>query len=174
MPLFLCCSYSFRVVLPVAVFFCSHASNALEIAVKGCRSGETKHIGGFLKCLCGSCVNETLGLCRYVLLYPFAWRDAIGGSADRFTEIFWCKVEYICIELDLSRLPIVFYHQLAEAVEDVCMSVDYPSAVLIAAVVIEKLMLTACLSPCDPKLKENSSPPNDEPEFFCINNSREA
>lgn len=75
--------------------------------------------------------------------------DAIGGSADRFTEIFWCKVEYICIELDLSRLPIVFYHQLAEAVEDVCMSVDYPSAVLIAAVVIEKLMLTACLSPCD-------------------------
>ncbi len=174
MPLFLCCSYSFRVVLPVAVFFCSHASNALEIAVKGCRFGETKHIGGFLKCLCGSCVNEALGLCRYVLLYPFAWRDAIGGSADRFTEIFWCKVEYICIELDLSRLPIVFYHQLAEAVEDVCMSVDYPSAVLIAAVVIEKLMLTACLSPCDPKLKENSNPPNDEPEFFCINNSREA
>ena len=71
----------------VSVLFGSHASDALKISVEGCGFGEAQHIGCFLKCVCGMCFNEVLGLCRHVLLYPFDWRETVGGCADDLAEM---------------------------------------------------------------------------------------
>lgn len=57
----------------VAVFFGSHAGGAFEIAVEGCGFGEAEHIGCFLECLSGTCLNQSFGLRYHVLLH---WRDA--------------------------------------------------------------------------------------------------
>ena len=54
--------------------------------------------------------------------------------------MFRSEVQQIGIEIDLTRLPIVFYYQVAEMVEDVCMAVFCPLPVLTTAVVIKKLI----------------------------------
>ena len=50
------------------------------------------------------------------------------------------EVQQIGIVFDLPRLPVVFYHQVAEAIEDICIAVLCPSMVLVSTVVIEKLI----------------------------------
>lgn len=127
-------------IYPIAVLFCCHASDALEISVEGCRFGETKYVGSLLKCLCGVCFDEVLGLCRYILLYPFCWREAVGDHTDNFAEMLGGEVQQIGIIFDLSRFPIVFYNQVAETVEDVCMSIRCPFSILITTVVIEEFI----------------------------------
>ena len=91
----------------VAVLLGGHASDALEEAVKGGRFCKSEHIGRFLERPCGVCVDEAFGLCRHVLLYPFSWRDAVGGRADELAEVLGAKVKQAGIVLDLSRLPML-------------------------------------------------------------------
>ena len=56
--------------MTVAILFSGHASDAFEIAVEGGGFGEAQQVGGFLKCLCGTRLDESLGLCGHILLYP--------------------------------------------------------------------------------------------------------
>ena len=122
-----------------AVLLGGHAGDALEVAVEGGRLGEAEHIGSLLKSLCGTCLDEALGLCDHVLFYPFHWRD-VCGSSDHFAEMLRGEAQQIGVELDLPRLPIMLDHQVAEAVEEFCITVLGPLPVLFAAVKIEKLI----------------------------------
>ena len=74
------------------------------------------------------------------MLYPFYWRDTVGGFANDFAEMLGGNIQQIGIIFDLPRLPIVFYYQVAEAVEDVNMAVLCPFPVLITTVVIKNLI----------------------------------
>lgn len=124
----------------VAVLFGSHAGNTFEIAVKGYWLGEAEQVGRFLKRLRSTCRNESLGLCYHILLYPFGRRETIGSHTNDFAEMLGCKVQQICVELDLPRLPIVPYHQLAEVVEDLHMPGCCPLFVLFVTIVIEEFI----------------------------------
>ena len=126
--------------MTVAVLFGSHAGNSFEIAVKGCWLGEAEQVGRFLKRLRSTCRNESLGLCYYILFYPFGRRETIGSHTNDFAEMLGCKVLQICVELDLPRLPIVPYHQLAEMVEDLHMPSCLPLLVLFVTIVIEEFI----------------------------------
>ena len=126
--------------MTVAVLFGSHAGNSFEIAVKGCWLGEAEQVGRFLKRLRSTCRNESLGLCYYILFYPFGRRETIGSHTNDFAEMLGCKVQQICVELDLPRLPIVPYHQLAEMVEDLHMPSCLPLLVLFVTIVIEEFI----------------------------------
>ena len=126
--------------MTVAVLFGSHAGNTFEIAVKGCWLGEAEQVGRFLKRLRSTCRNESLGLCYYILFYPFGRRETIGSHTNDFAEMLGCKVLQICVELDLPRLPIVPYHQLAEMVEDLHMPSCLPLLVLFVTIVIEEFI----------------------------------
>lgn len=124
----------------VAVLFGSHAGNTFEIAVKGYWLGEAEQVGRFQKRLRSTCRNESLGLCYYILFYPFGRRETIGSHTNDFAEMLGCKVQQICVELDLPRLPIVPYHQLAEMVEDLHMPSCLPLLVLFVTIVIEEFI----------------------------------
>ena len=124
----------------VTVLFGGHARDALEIAVKGCWFGEAKHIGCFLKCLCGTSLNKALGLCRHVLFNPFGWGETIGGFADNLAKMFGSEVQLVSVELDLARLTVVLYHQVAETVEDFCLAFFCPIFVLITTIAVKKLI----------------------------------
>ena len=126
--------------MTVAVLFGSHAGNSFEIAVKGCWLGEAEQVGRFLKRLRSTCRNESLGLCYYILFYPFGRRETIGSHTNDFAEMLGCKVQQIGVELDLPRLPIVPYHQLAEMVEDLHMPSCLPLLVLFVTIVIEEFI----------------------------------
>ena len=126
--------------MTVAVLFGSHAGNTFEIAVKGYWLGEAEQVGRFLKRLRSTCRNESLGLCYYILFYPFGRRETIGSHTNDFAEMLGCKVLQICVELDLPRLPIVPYHQLAEMVEDLHMPSCLPLLVLFVTIVIEEFI----------------------------------
>ena len=126
--------------MTVAVLFGSHAGNTFEIAVKGYWLGEAEQVGRFLKRLRSTCRNESLGLCYYILFYPFGRRETIGSHTNDFAEMLGCKVQQICVELDLPRLPIVPYHQLAEMVEDLHMPSCLPLLVLFVTIVIEEFI----------------------------------
>ena len=114
--------------------FGGHTSDAFEVAVEGGWFRESEHVGGFLKRLCGTRLNEAFGLCCDVLLYPFARREVACGRADNFAEMLGSEVQQISVEFDLPRLPIVFYHQVAKLVEEFYMAVFSPLPVLFAAV----------------------------------------
>lgn len=90
--------------------------------------------------MCGACLDESLGLCRHILFYPFNWREAARDCADDFAEMLGGEVQQTSIVLDLARLPIVFYYEIAEAIESVGIAVLGPLTVLIAAIVIEKFI----------------------------------
>ena len=119
--------------------FGGHTSDAFEVAVEGGWFRESEHVGGFLKCLCGASLNEALGLCRHVLLYPFRWRD-VGDSADNFAEMFGREVQKVCVIFDFARLPVVLYHQIAKVVEYLHIAGFCPISVLFATVVIKELI----------------------------------
>ena len=124
----------------VAVLFGSHAGNTFEIAVKGCWLGEAEQVGCLLKCLRGTCRNESLGLCYYILFYPFGRRETVGSHTNDLAEVLGREVQPIGVELDLPRLPIVPYHQLAEMVEDLHMPSCLPLLVLFVTIVIEEFI----------------------------------
>ena len=85
--------------------------------------GETKHVGCFLKRRRGAGFNEPLGLCRHVLLYPLSRRETASSCADDLAEVLGGDVHQAGVVFDLSRLPIVFHHQIAEVVEELCMAI---------------------------------------------------
>lgn len=124
----------------VAVLFGSHAGNTFEIAVKRCRFREAEQVGCLLKCLRGTCRNEPLGLCYHILLYPFGRRETVGSHTNDLAEVLGREVQPIGVELNLPRLPIVPYHQLAEVVEDLHMPVCLPLLVLFVTIVIEEFI----------------------------------
>ena len=107
----------------VAVLFGGHAGDALEKAVEGGGFGKAEHVGRFLKRRRGAGLNEPLGLCRHVLLYPLARRETASSCADDLAEVLGGDVHQTGVVFDFSRLPIVFHHQIAEAVEKLCMAV---------------------------------------------------
>ena len=129
-----------HLTVTVAVLFGSHAGNSFEIAVKRCRFREAEQVGCLLKCLRGTCRNEPLGLCYHILLYPFGRRETVGSHTNDLAEVLGREVQPIGVELNLPRLPIVPYHQLAEVVEDLHMPVCLPLLVLFVTIVIEEFI----------------------------------
>lgn len=76
-----------------AVLFGCHACDTLKIPIERGGLGESKQIGCFLKRLCGTRLDELLGLYHYVLLYPFNRRQSVGSRADHFAEVLGGNVQ---------------------------------------------------------------------------------